>query len=444
MALGFSLLATDRDTANTTSYADTETTTPAANSALLCFIYNTASPGGAVSSVTAYGATWAELATVSSSNGRLSVWWAYAGGSPSSSTATVAFAANQTGCAFDIIEITGADTSDFTVQQPTNSGTGTSGSVTLSAFGDATNNGCVAGFGILANEAMTEDATATWTERSDAGYNSPTTRLAVATRTGEDTTASYSWTSSVAWAGIAVEIKAASGGAATATPSVVAVPLTLPTSVVTVEAAATAVAVPATLPQSLVTVGAVPAVLAVPVTLPTATVATVAAPAVVAVPVTLPEPAVTVAAVPALFTVVLTLPIATAGEGAADATATPAVIAVPVTLPQTLAGVGAAPSLLSVPVTLPTAAVNVAALATVTTVPVTLPTALAGVGAAPSVTAVLLSLPTATVGVVAAPQMLTVTVTLPTATAGEASGFGSGFRQEPGMVATSRQSGAMI
>lgn len=216
MALGYTLRATHVSTTNTTSYADAETTQPTANTALLCFIWsrgNTAVP----SISTGYGLTWTELSGArqtiggGASAGVLSCWEAYAGGSPSSSTFTVDVGGGgATGIRFDVIEISGADTTDFTVQAVGNNGTGTSGSVTLAAFGDATNNGAVAAFGLSVNEAMTEDATATWTEQADAGHNSPTSRMATETRTGEDTTVSYSWTTSNAWAGIAVEVKVAS------------------------------------------------------------------------------------------------------------------------------------------------------------------------------------------------------------------------------------------
>lgn len=214
MALGYSLLATHRATSNTDTYTDAETTQPAAGSALLCFIFIRGTT--TVPTISAYGATWTELSGARESGGSGGSAWiftcyeAYAGGSPSSSTATVTVTGGGTGGGFDIVEITGADTSDFTVQAVGEQGTATSGSITLASFGDATNNGAVASFGIQANEAMTPDSTATWSEISDAGWNTPNSRMATETRTGEDTTVTYGWTTSVIWAGIAVEVKVAS------------------------------------------------------------------------------------------------------------------------------------------------------------------------------------------------------------------------------------------
>jgi len=214
MALGFSLLASHADTANQLSYSDVESTQPAANSALLLFVRTGKAGGGVVpASVTGYGATWTlEGSAIQGTGARLCVYSAYAGASPSASNFNVtAPSGGYTGCIFAVIQITGADSTDFLIQSVFANNTGqTSSSVTLAAFGDATNNGAVGATIIHVNSAITADATATWTNRVDIGHNSPIARMMVQTRTGQDTTVTSSWTGNEDWVAWAGEIKMAS------------------------------------------------------------------------------------------------------------------------------------------------------------------------------------------------------------------------------------------
>lgn len=211
MAIAVTLLATNRSTANTTSYADAESTQPAANSKLLWFIASTGTSPAAPNSTSAYGLTWSQLATQTlTTAGRITCFEADAGASPTSTAATCGFAASMTGCQFDICEIVGATTGDFTVQQPTNTGSSqTTATVTFAALADGTNNAEIMCTFVNVNEAMTPDASGGWTELSDAGVNSPAVRMQTQWRTGSDLTATATWTTSATWAAIGVEVQVA-------------------------------------------------------------------------------------------------------------------------------------------------------------------------------------------------------------------------------------------
>ena len=215
MAITVTKIAENASTSNVSSYPDAESTTPAANKGLVCCIVNAAAPGGAVSSVTAYGATFTEQATVLGSNTRASIWAAQtSGASPSTSQVTVAFAAGQTACIFWMFEIGGMDTTDFTVQAPTGSAaSGTTATVTFSALGDSTNNVQLMLIGTASTGDMAVDATGGWTEvGADLNVGSPVTRGMVQYRTGADLTSTATWSGSAAWAAVGLEIKMASTG----------------------------------------------------------------------------------------------------------------------------------------------------------------------------------------------------------------------------------------
>ena len=115
---------------------------------------------------------------------------------------------------FSSTDITGTDGSGAIVQSATGSGNAASSSVTLAAFGDATNNAAYGISGNAGSQAITPDATATWTELSEDAAH----RLETQWKLGQDTTVTSSWSTAKEWGAIAIEIKAA--GAVTVTAPV--------------------------------------------------------------------------------------------------------------------------------------------------------------------------------------------------------------------------------
>jgi hypothetical protein len=181
-----------------------------------------------IPTVTGNGLTWTQIATVaynlssSINRGRLSLFAANnTGGTGTAGATTFDFAGQtQTACQVSFFYVTGADLSGGTaaafVQSPTNSGaTLTTLSVTLAAAGHADNRP-IAGFAHSANEVATERTN--WTEVDERANSSPTTALETQYRSDAfETTASASWASNVACAGIAAEIKATVSGSVTLT-----------------------------------------------------------------------------------------------------------------------------------------------------------------------------------------------------------------------------------
>lgn len=183
MALAFNYRASVYSTTAATSYATTGTYTPAAGSLLVAFVISTlgATPLDP-STFTGHGVTWTMLtlsARLLSTTHSISVWVALAGASPSSAAATAGYGAvSQTGAAIIEFEITGANVSGSAaaaiVQNPTNTGTATSGSVTLASAADAINR-ALSFWCHLANEATTPRANWTETASADGNFNVPAT-----------------------------------------------------------------------------------------------------------------------------------------------------------------------------------------------------------------------------------------------------------------------------
>ncbi len=160
--------------------------------------------------------TWTQIGATLSDNdsGGLSLFAADTSGSAVGAT-TIDFGANtQVHCTASFFQATGVDISgglaSAFVQQPTDTGTGTSGEITLAAAGNA-NNRAISFFWHLANEASTERTN--WTEIDDLAGGGRNRGLITQYRDDAfETTASASWTSDVKWAGMAVELLAAAVG----------------------------------------------------------------------------------------------------------------------------------------------------------------------------------------------------------------------------------------
>src|SRR3990172_5645657 len=199
MAISASLLAAAASTTDATSYL-TSSQTPTANALQLIGVHNSIGTGPALAptSITGCGLTWvkvAETATWGVGGIKMVSLWRALGASPTTGQLTIDFnGVTQTGCHYDWWQLTGA---------------GTSLTVTLAAFADATNNLAVIFCGHGANEAKAQETG--YTELGDVSTSTPNDGFAAAYLLGQDTSPSYSWVTSTRAGAVAAEIKAAAG-----------------------------------------------------------------------------------------------------------------------------------------------------------------------------------------------------------------------------------------
>jgi len=194
------------------------------------------------------------------------VWVADSGASPTLGAVTATWASTRQGAGLIVGELSGTDLSvsalTAIIQKPTNSGAGTTGSVTLAAA-EASGNRPV---GIFAHAAATLHALtdANWVEFHDASFATPDTAMQVQWRSGAFASPSTSWTTSSAWVGIALEVDATGpiGGV------VLSVTPTLPAGAVTNVLAGVALTITPSLPAARVDHGLTGVVLTVTPTLP--------------------------------------------------------------------------------------------------------------------------------------------------------------------------------
>ena len=214
MAITQASLTGAANTVDASSFT-TASITPTANRLVIAVIYNRSgiTDPAETPTLSGNGLTWVQITTTTAGNTRDRVTMFRAmGASPSSGAVTIDFAGNtQNACHHSIFEFAGIDTSGTNgsgavVQSATNSGTATSLTVTLAAFG-STDNGATSGFEHRANEATTPETN--WTEIHDVTEINPNSNLETQWRADNDTTASASWTTLANCGGIAIEIKAA-------------------------------------------------------------------------------------------------------------------------------------------------------------------------------------------------------------------------------------------
>lgn len=243
MALTITYRGSVYSTTAASSYTAGTSWTPAANSLLVALVVGCSTTVADPTSVSGHGGSYTKLTL--SANGistthALSVWVRDAGASPTNAAAAASWGSSRTGGAVIEFEVTGAaiagGATGCIVQNPTNNGTGTSGSVTLSAAGNSQNRP-MSFWCHLANEATTPRTNWTETTGADGNFNNPATGAEGQFRSDTfETTASASWTTSSAWRGVALEIKAqlvytatvtggATAGAGSVTYSFVAAPL---------------------------------------------------------------------------------------------------------------------------------------------------------------------------------------------------------------------------
>lgn len=148
-----------------------------------------------------------------SSNRRLGYFVAKASGATTGAT-TINFGEVVLACSMSLFQVTGADettTSSSTVEFATNSGTGTSGSATLTGPAGDSANRCL--FAIDQDTNPNEDfgsAESNWTKLDTLnGLGHSRTTCTEYNDVAYDGSTSLSWTSSVAWGAFIVELKSA-------------------------------------------------------------------------------------------------------------------------------------------------------------------------------------------------------------------------------------------
>jgi hypothetical protein len=213
--LGSSATPDTTSATDATSYATASWTPPTTGIILLAFI--AARSGGSADSASVSGnsLTWTQIGSnVNATSGhKLCLFAALAAGATTGAT-TVNWGANtQTGTTMVFCQVTGVDTTGglaaVFVQSPSNTGSGTTGTVNLSAAANS-NNRPFAAFYHGTNESKTFRTN--WTELDDLGGTGPTRNLETQCREDAfETTASATWSTSGVWSGIAVELKAEGG-----------------------------------------------------------------------------------------------------------------------------------------------------------------------------------------------------------------------------------------
>ncbi len=223
MAISAAHLTTNQNGSAATSYS-TASITPSANKLILIAVGSQVSSGTVnTPTISGNGLTWEQVATKPQSTGsvfrRLTVFRAM-GGSPSTGAITMDFAGqSQIRCGWSVSEFDGVDTtgtngSGAVVQSASNdvtdSGSATSLTVTLGAFGSADN----ATYGAIRFGASS--TTFNLTEGSgftSLGEVNGSASYASMYKLSNDTSVDYTWDSATTFSqAIAVEIKAAVAG----------------------------------------------------------------------------------------------------------------------------------------------------------------------------------------------------------------------------------------
>lgn len=198
-------------TVNTGGPSDNGIYTPGANSLLVALVGG-GGLGSDPTSLTGHGISYSKVAAATTTSlGRLHVYVADSGGSPTNAALSGTWPTTATGFAAYDVEVTGADLSAGAVasilQAPTDQqAAGTSISSTLVAAGDAANRPMTVLY-IDKNEAITLDGS--YPALHDAGHASPNRRLSVGFQPdGFDTAITNSWTTTGIGRQYTIEIKA--------------------------------------------------------------------------------------------------------------------------------------------------------------------------------------------------------------------------------------------
>lgn len=220
MAITFTNLGASQTTAtnpdiristNANSYSNSSWTPPTTG-IIIADVVNWIAAVGNVPTGSGNSLTWAQIATVAVDPGtshRITRFAAIATGSTTGVTTFDFAGQTQLGCVVSFYQAEGVDTTggiaSAFIQNPTNSGTGTSGSVTLAAAGHADNRP-IACFSHQTQELATPDGA--WTEVDDMSNSGPAIGVETQWDTDGFQNASASWATSSAWIAMASELKA--------------------------------------------------------------------------------------------------------------------------------------------------------------------------------------------------------------------------------------------
>jgi hypothetical protein len=190
---------------------------PLPNRLLIACVRNrkTNSTDPEVPTLTGCGVTWDQVTTVIAGSGatrsRLTVFRAYSSAAISGFLTATFGGVAQNSVNVMVVDCSqsddtgGSNGSNALVQAVTNSGNGTTASVTLGAFGDSDN--AAVSFSVKNSSGAVTPGTG-WTELSEQTF--ATTVLHAQWRKDNDTSADCSWTGAADWASVAIEIKAGS------------------------------------------------------------------------------------------------------------------------------------------------------------------------------------------------------------------------------------------
>jgi hypothetical protein len=223
MAIAFSNLGSSanpdiNNSTNATSYSNTEWTPPSSGLIVLFVATREAAGLNGPPTVTGNSLTWTQIATyvwtdLTTNDWRVTLFAADASGS-STGVTTIDFGSDtQLACNASFFQVTGVDISggvaNAFVQTPTNSGNGTSGSITLAAASHADNRP-ISFFLHSLEEGVIPRAN--WTELDEFTGVGPIRGMNTQYRDDAfETTASASWITSDNWGGMAAELKASTG-----------------------------------------------------------------------------------------------------------------------------------------------------------------------------------------------------------------------------------------
>ncbi len=220
MAVAATSLTTVAANLQATSYT-TGSTSPGSNNLELLAIYSIAAATPNIPTVVWNSAVWTQVATqIDSSSLRRITLFRSLTGATVSGTGTISFGVQtQMGVCWSYVECTGMDTSGVNgagaiVQAVSNNtaGNATSLTVTLAAFSSA-NNATFGAFGIPLNTASQPTAGSGFTLLGQANQGSTNTAIGTEFNAANATTVNMtSGAASIPWAGIGVEIKAATAG----------------------------------------------------------------------------------------------------------------------------------------------------------------------------------------------------------------------------------------
>jgi hypothetical protein len=218
MALvGPTLLCADPDTSNVASYVS-PSVSPTAGAGILVFVSNSDAADAirpTLSSAFSITGSWTDEGSIQQAalTRRLTLFSAYASGSPGSGAITADFGGDaQTGCIIIAVEYTGQHATDFTAQPASIAdAAGEVGESLSLAAPVASGSQMIAAFYHAVNEAHAA-VVGTMLASSDVGYATPAARVSVHHITNANTV-ECSWTTTSSTLGIGIEvIEAASGG----------------------------------------------------------------------------------------------------------------------------------------------------------------------------------------------------------------------------------------